>query len=282
MSDEHTIRSDSYDTEIEYLGRNANTKAYIDTGISLYQSGKWIVDIKSSSTTGMERFLGGAASSSSTDFWNMLAFGNTGTAMYPYTYGGYNWQDANVVTVNTTNRNILLYEFEPGNQKLYVNGILHKQSSKTSAAITSTKNIFLFMANESGSLTYNKRTILIYGVKLFNENTLVRDFIPVRVGQVGYMYDRVSRKLFGNKGTGSFILGKDIVWTKTLNTRIKNKYDTEENWTTLNPVLLSGESIYSVTDGKLKSKVGDGQTTYNNLPFINDMDEAMIVRTWED
>lgn len=43
---------------------------------------------------------------------------------------------------------------------------------------------------------------------------LVRDFIPVRVGSganaVGYMYDRVTRKLFGNKGTGSFVLGPDV------------------------------------------------------------------------
>lgn len=41
-------------------------------------------------------------------------------------------------------------------------------------------------------------------------STLVRDFIPVRVGQVGYMYDRVSRKLFGNAGTGAFVLGPDV------------------------------------------------------------------------
>lgn len=38
---------------------------------------------------------------------------------------------------------------------------------------------------------------------------LVLDMIPVRVGQVGYMYDRVSGELFGNDGTGSFILGAD-------------------------------------------------------------------------
>jgi hypothetical protein len=36
------------------------------------------------------------------------------------------------------------------------------------------------------------------------------DFIPVRVGNIGYMYDRVSGKLFGNQGTGEFMLGADI------------------------------------------------------------------------
>ena len=46
--------------------------------------------------------------------------------------------------------------------------------------------------------------------KLWLGSTLVRDFIPVRVGQTGYMYDRVSRTLFGNNGTGSFVLGPDV------------------------------------------------------------------------
>lgn len=33
--------------------------------------------------------------------------------------------------------------------------------------------------------------------------------IPVRIGNVGYMYDKVSGRLFGNAGTGDFILGPD-------------------------------------------------------------------------
>jgi hypothetical protein len=36
------------------------------------------------------------------------------------------------------------------------------------------------------------------------------DLIPVRIGQVGYMYDKVSGQLFDNAGTGNFILGNDI------------------------------------------------------------------------
>ena len=53
--------------------------------------------------------------------------------------------------------------------------------------------------------------IRLYCIKLYGLNgTLVRDLIPVRVGQVGYMYDRVSKKLFGNQGTGSFVLGPDV------------------------------------------------------------------------
>lgn len=40
---------------------------------------------------------------------------------------------------------------------------------------------------------------------------ILLDLIPVRKGTVGYMYDRVSGELFGNAGTGDFVLGPDVV-----------------------------------------------------------------------
>ena len=46
-------------------------------------------------------------------------------------------------------------------------------------------------------------------IKIHTGDNPVRDFIPVRVGTVGYMYDRVSGEIFGNAGTGAFIIGPD-------------------------------------------------------------------------
>ena len=42
-----------------------------------------------------------------------------------------------------------------------------------------------------------------------NSDELVVDLIPVRKGTVGFIYDRVSGELFGNAGTGAFIIGPD-------------------------------------------------------------------------
>jgi hypothetical protein len=53
------------------------------------------------------------------------------------------------------------------------------------------------------------RKARLYNFSISDNGILVRDLIPVRVGNVGYMYDKVSGKLFGNAGTGSFILGPD-------------------------------------------------------------------------
>ena len=62
--------------------------------------------------------------------------------------------------------------------------------------------------NHAAALFFCKAKIKSY--KLLFDGVVVRDYIPVRVGQVGYMYDRVSGQLFGNAGTGEFILGPDV------------------------------------------------------------------------
>lgn len=67
----------------------------------------------------------------------------------------------------------------------------------------------------------------------------------------------------------------------TLNTRIKLKYDTLANWSTANPVLLAGEvavvaiptesetTVGQVTKPAIVFKVGDGTTTFANLPYAS-------------
>ena len=55
---------------------------------------------------------------------------------------------------------------------------------------------------------------------------------------------------------------------KIFNTRIKNKRDTEANWTSKNPVLLNGEIVVVDTaSGETRFKVGDGAKKYSQLPF---------------
>lgn len=46
-------------------------------------------------------------------------------------------------------------------------------------------------------------------IRIEHEMVLARYLIPVRIGAVGYFYDRVSGQLFGNDGTGAFIIGPD-------------------------------------------------------------------------
>lgn len=67
-----------------------------------------------------------------------------------------------------------------------------------------TTNLRLFYgynANTSGKIAYYKQV---------KNGVVVIDLIPVRIGNKGYMYDKVNKTLFGNAGTGDFILGNDI------------------------------------------------------------------------
>lgn len=65
---------------------------------------------------------------------------------------------------------------------------------------------------------------------------------------------------------------------KILNTRIRMKYDTYENWSTENPVLLAGEiAVATIPDAvdpihnvpAVVIKVGDGTNHYNDLHFLS-------------
>lgn len=55
---------------------------------------------------------------------------------------------------------------------------------------------------------------LVSKVKLYSlswsGNGMSQELIPVRVGQVGYLYDKVSGTLLENQGTGNYNLGPDI------------------------------------------------------------------------
>lgn len=78
----------------------------------------------------------------------------------------------------------------------------------TATGTANTTPITLF-TQFAGQQSPGQIYLRIYYFKAWKNNILVRDFIPVRVGQVGYMYDRVSKELYGNVGTGYFILGPD-------------------------------------------------------------------------
>ena len=57
---------------------------------------------------------------------------------------------------------------------------------------------------------YTKGICCIYECKITQGNKIVYDLIPVRKNGIGYMFDKVTNHLFGNDGTGDFILGPDI------------------------------------------------------------------------
>ena len=86
--------------------------------------------------------------------------------------------------------------------RIYIDGVFYQQQGRSG---TVANPIALFNAYNS-SFQSNAR---LYSAIIKDGDTVVFDAIPVRVGQTGYLYDKISKALIGNSGTGDFILGPD-------------------------------------------------------------------------
>lgn len=70
-----------------------------------------------------------------------------------------------------------------------------------------TRSLRIFTAIDSTPrYTYGR----LHSFRLDKDAIPVLDLIPVRIEDTGYMFDRVSGQLFGNSGTGRFVLGPDL------------------------------------------------------------------------
>ena len=87
-----------------------------------------------------------------------------------------------------------------------VNGLLVGTVNRISSFDRSVSSMGVFRRN----LVYGNTDNTFSAIRTNNlKFGTLFDFIPVRKGTVGYLYDRVSGQLFGNQGTGEFIIGPD-------------------------------------------------------------------------
>lgn len=187
-----------YDAQVEYLESDGN--AYIDTGVSVKSTVQFEAKIeKISSFTSNGAFFGGRVANNNN---SLVVFGDVG---------------ANRITWRFGNRTINASTFPVGefmllnlqdNKTLSVNGTNY---SSTAATFTTVYNFVLFAMNDAGVIGSSTIGLRIKYIKLYDGESLVRDYIPVRKNGVGYMYDKMSGQLYGNaRNTGAFTYGNDI------------------------------------------------------------------------
>ena len=193
-----TIANASFDAEIEYLKGDGN--AYIKTN-DLFKINTTIKIIVTNSDVLHEyrhhivgTFKGGARYRISTTDSNITTY---------YWYGASS--SANVGDLSTTKTT---YVITYNSLKKYQNNSIVKDLSFETEYVSNNVPISMFFCDESSDF-YEHFLGEIYACQIYENDTLVRDFIPVRKGTTGYMYDKVSGNLFGNSGTGDFILGND-------------------------------------------------------------------------
>lgn len=189
-----------YDARVEYLASPASASTYIDTGL------------KQSDIVSIE-----------TQFADILGYGGS----YRYSIGsGTGSNDSNIIGFKVYNGNLTvnlkgstttvssghLNTFKTVSVNFVTGAVKINSAERELTPCELTDDIFyLFKIPTVSGQRYGFQPIMLKYFKAFSaNNTLIRDMIPVRVGQIGYMYDRVSRKLFGNKGTDNFSLGSDV------------------------------------------------------------------------
>ena len=182
-----------YDAEIEYI--ESTGTQYIDTGITLvYATDVVEMSLNISITSGSSRQLNGT---NGFLFFGVNAsskFEVSGTAAGTYDSSFHNWYLRSI-----TGKRIIGV----------IDGGVYSGGSTVNTN-TSIYNLCLFAiggTNGAAAQLFIKQKLKNTVIK--KNGIVVRDFIPVRVGQVGYLYDRVSGELFGNAGTGNFTLGSD-------------------------------------------------------------------------
>ena len=201
-----------YDTEIEYL-QSSGTQ-YIDTGI---------VQVSRNFEVRMRLQWVGTTASQFESFFAYMAAGSSITPRSGFHKYQGNWMfGTNTTTITSTvidgSVHDILWTSNASTQKeqLFLDGTKIGEGTTASTGLsTNTIPFFLGCRNRNGN-TDNPTSMRIMSLnyKYFSDaehTTLVKewDFVPVRVGQVGYMYDKVSGELFGNSGSGSFTLGND-------------------------------------------------------------------------
>ena len=97
-----------------------------------------------------------------------------------------------------------------GEQKVYVNGALVYEDTRSSSVNTG-MNIYLFAASNPGaSIITGECAAKMYAAQLYSGTNLLRSFCPVRVGTEGAMMDTLTRRIYRNAGTGAFTYGNDL------------------------------------------------------------------------
>ena len=116
---------------------------------------------------------------------------------------GYDTSDITNANVRNVTSNI--------RANMYYNGIFVR-GDNTAEFTTGELSIYLFALNSSGTLDNRNCVVKLYRYKLYENDVLVRDFVPVyrKSDNVAGLYDTINDVFYINQGTGSFTVGANI------------------------------------------------------------------------
>ena len=191
--------------EVDYIASTGSE--YIDTELAGKSGYTMEAKLAYTAFPGTYSYFAGFGTNTSSRVYFLRVKYENGTALEGYTFDGTATASNDTVTLNT------VYEYksimESGNQKIYRDGVLLKEGASTGSNVYGT--IWLFGANYNGSINGNTNCKL-YSCKFTFDGNVVGDYVPCyrkSDGEVG-LFDLVTRKFFGNSGTGTLTKGSDV------------------------------------------------------------------------
>ena len=187
-------------TRIEYL--ESDGSQWIDTGIN-GQSGL-VINAKfwmqRDDTNGVTFFFGCYVNASTTNRFYVGAGNRAGAG--PIVQFGYN--DNQLLDANEDNDFIIALN----NNEALING---EEYSATASTFDNGLHMHVFGAKRSATHTVINRTMRMKSFSVSKDGVMLCDYVPVRVGNVGCVFDRVSGQFIYGSGTGNFVCGPDDV-----------------------------------------------------------------------
>ena len=181
--------------QVEYI--ESTGTQYIDTGFTPNNKTRMLLDFQYTSL-GVDRgrIAGTRYDSLSQGFYLGLYNGT-------YWYAAYN-----IGSFVGTHANTQRHIFDLNQDKAYLDDVLVMQFDPVE--FTGYGNIYLFSWS-APIIDYNSYA-KIYNCKIWDNNMLVRDFIPCyrKFDGVKGMFDLVNNKFYENAGTGTFLKGENI------------------------------------------------------------------------
>lgn len=176
-------------TRIEYI-QSSGTQ-YINTGIYPTNNTKLIIEYAINSGNGTNLGM--------INYFGLTVYSNR----YSYGFGGSGFQEySHDIALDAKTKTQL------DNTGLYENdALINAFSNPPTFSYSNAYRLFAYLSTGGVYASSFK----LYSCKLYENNILVRDFIPVKdPDSVVCLYDKVSGEYFYNAGTGAFIAGLEI------------------------------------------------------------------------
>lgn len=180
-----------YDAEVEYI--QGNGSAWINPQYTTTSNSIITIDCQLSSIVAQKRIIGNITSGYFEIYIN-------GSKKWSFASNGKTY--ASSVTANTSRHT---FKIDNVAAKGYIDNTA-VTIGRNAATYYGTAEIFT-RHTATGNRTCSGK---IYSCTIVNGTSFVRDYIPVRVGTVGCLYDKVSGTLFYSSGSSDFIAGPDM------------------------------------------------------------------------